>query len=116
MCRAARMPSTLALAGHRATHCYPNGVTRSVDLTSQAGYASFSPAQPTQQGKCIMRLPYETPKVTVAGSIKDLTQATAIGINTDNTFPLPHVTVHIPGFPPLHVPGSGGVPPGIGLS
>ena len=63
-----------------------------------------------------MHLPSEPPKVTVAGSIKDLTQATAIGIDTDDTFPLPHVTVHVPGFPPLHVPGSEGTPPGIGRS
>lgn len=34
-----------------------------------------------------MRLPYETPKVTVVGSVKDLTQAIALTGNPDNTYP-----------------------------
>lgn len=36
-----------------------------------------------------MRLPYETPKVTVVGSVKDLTQALEISLNPDLTLGIP---------------------------
>lgn len=36
-----------------------------------------------------MRLPYETPKVTVVGSVKDLTQALQISVTPDATLGIP---------------------------
>lgn len=36
-----------------------------------------------------MRLPYETPKVTVVGSVKDLTQGIQPTLNADNVFGVP---------------------------
>lgn len=36
-----------------------------------------------------MRLPYETPKVTVVGTVKDLTQAIQISLTPDATLGIP---------------------------
>lgn len=47
-----------------------------------------------------MRLPYETPKITVVGSVKDLTQGIRLTSNADNI--LPGVTIPVGGpRPPL---------------
>jgi hypothetical protein len=50
-----------------------------------------------------MRRPYETPKVSVVGSVKDLTQANLIGPQPDN---FTVVSIVILGVP-INVPGKG---------
>ncbi len=42
-----------------------------------------------------MRIPYETPKVTMVGSVKDLTLGANPTLNADNVFGIP-----VPGGPP----------------
>jgi hypothetical protein len=60
-----------------------------------------------------MRRPYEAPKVTVAGSVKDLTQANLFGGQPDN---LTIVTLHIPGVGSISIPGQGALPAGVTVS
>ncbi|PZS35493.1 MAG: hypothetical protein DLM61_01760 [Pseudonocardiales bacterium] len=57
-----------------------------------------------------MRRPYESPKITVVGSVKDLTQANLVGSLPDA---LTLVTVSIPGVGNISVPGQGTLPPGV---
>lgn len=57
-----------------------------------------------------MRKIYESPTVTMAGSVRDLTRANLVGRNPDN---LTVITLHIPGIGEIDIPGTGGLPSGI---
>jgi hypothetical protein len=52
----------------------------------------------------MMRMPYEPPRVTVVGSLRDVIQANTFGAHMDNST---HVTIDgLPNIPNLNVLGS----------
>lgn len=53
-------------------------------------HSSYEPPKAPVTGSIkVMRIPYETLRVTVVGSVKDLTQALQLTLNPDNLTGLP---------------------------